>query len=122
MANNKQTYHFKRGNIEIMVKVLKDNLRLYANANVSIKTEELGWIETKHWKLWKSDIFNDRIQAKMNIEPPKLQFKGRGFHNTIFIPDRDKWCELEMLIYSAYNEAISKQAGKEDIDPDSIDI
>ena len=78
--------------------------KLLANANVAIRTLNLGFITIKGFQIWPSPKFNERLQAAVNITPPSKQAYGR-FYPQVFFEEPKLWFELEEKIYSFYLQA-----------------
>jgi len=87
-------------NLKITI-ILKNNPKLFANANVAINTVDFGFITIKGFQIWKSSIFNERLQEHINITPPNRQFMGHTI-SLVFIENRTLWFDLEEKIYSAF--------------------
>lgn len=105
--------------ISIFLKENKGNL--LANATVSVDTLQFGYITIKGFQIWISRIFNERLQDKINIQPPTKLAYGRA-HQQVFIEDKQKWFLLELEIYNLFLK--SKEPNiheEEEIDIDEID-
>lgn len=103
---------------------LKDKASLLANAIVSLNTIAFGFVTIKDFQIWRSKVFNDRLQEQINIKPPTRAFFGK-FLERVFIEDKNKWYELEQMIYDAFNnERNKKQANNnnEEVNIDDIPL
>ncbi len=110
-------------NIKITI-YLKKYPKLLANANIAINTD-FGYITIKHFCIWKSNLFNQRLNEEINITPPGKPAFGR-FFETVFFEDRNKWYEIEMMIYEEFSKKRSNDPNfknqSEEINPDDIPI
>ena len=93
-------------NIYINVKLRTIN-NLLANIDIGIETERFGYVIIKGFSLWKSEIFNSRLNAHVYIAPAQIKRKGMTFKFYHF-EDEDKWFKLEELIYEAYLKKIEE--------------
>lgn len=87
---------------------LKNGSSLLAIASVSIQTVEFGWVTIKGFRIWKSNVFNQRLQEMINITPPAHSNYGK-WTPTVFFEEPKKWVQLEDWIYSWFN---SERGGK----------
>lgn len=97
---------------------LKNSGNLLANATLSIRTK-LGNIVIKGLPIWKSSIFNDRLQENINITTPTARSHGR-YVPLVFFEDRRAWFEIERLIYSAYLSKKNGSGDEEKVNPEDI--
>lgn len=107
--------------VKINIIFKKDKGNLLANATVSINSVEFGYVTMKGFQIWRSRIFNERLQENINILPPTITPYGRPY-TLIFFENPKKWQVLEEKIYSAFNQTRNKtKALSEDVDVDEID-
>lgn len=111
-------------NLKIVV-FLKDKPKLLANATITLNSAEHGPLAIKYWQIWKSDNMNERLQEKINVQPPSINMYGK-YHPVIFFKDKDQFFAIEERIYDAYCLARNRREGNkphnENVDPDEIDI
>lgn len=102
---------------------LKEKNNLLANATVVISTYDFGFITIKNFQIWKSKVYNERLQENINIQPPGISRYGHYFPS-IFIENNQKWYEMEREIYHAYLDEKNKTNKKatEEINIDEIPI
>ena len=100
-------------NVKIQI-LIKNKNNLFANANLSINTTELGCIKIKGFQVWKSKNFNKRLQASINITPPQNSYHG-NYLAIVFFEDLNKWYLLEELIYKNYCEKRDQEINIEEI-------
>ncbi len=106
--------------IEInIIPTKKEGSLLLATANITFDTYACGKITIKGFLVWKSERFNERIHERINITPPSKRVYTR-YIAQVFIENKDKWYELEDLIYRAYIAKTSHR--REEVNPDEIDI
>ena len=68
----------KNGNENVKISILlKDKGNLLANANVSFVTLEFSTVTLKDFQIWKSPIYNSRLEDNINIQPPGIMIYGR---------------------------------------------
>src|SRR3989344_8502223 len=108
---------------DVKIKVfIKDKGNLIANANVSINTVLFSFVTIKGFQIWKSDRFNERLQEQVNITPPTKQTYGR-YTPQVFFEDKNKWFELEQMVYDAFNTERQKgnsKSASEEVNVDDI--
>lgn len=85
--------------------LIKNKGQLLANATISFETVYFGLVTIKDFQIWRSQIFNSRLQDSINIKPPTGYSWTRV---TVFFEDKEKWSELELEIYNAYLLALNK--------------
>lgn len=110
---------------EMKIKIyMKNKGKKIATASVSVDTVEFGRITIKDFSIWRSPIFNDRLQEPINITPPCRRNSFGGYFYYIFIEDKEKWPKLEDEIYSAYRLELEKikKGGDESVDPNDVPI
>ena len=89
--------------------ILKSNGSILGNATISVNTYAFGFITIKDFTLWKSHVFNERLQDYINITPPIRNTFGK-YIERVFLENPQKWYELELAIFEAYNAELDKQA------------
>lgn len=105
-------YQYADDNCKVQI-FLKDQEKLLANATVLINITPFGPVTIKSFQIWKSHVFNERLNEPINILPTSIKrFK------LVFFEDISKWFELERIIFEAYSKAKSE---KEDLNIDEID-
>lgn len=114
----------KDENVEISIFFPEKQSSLLANATVSLRTIEYGFVTIKGFCIWISSRLNDRLQEKINITPPSKQIRGR-YRPIVFVEEPiDNWYCLEARIYDAYHKAKIKikykQKQNEDVNPNDI--
>ena len=84
--------------IEIKIKLSeKPNLR--ATAVISF-----GDITVKGFRISVSEHENENMQGeKIYLQPPSYR-AGRGYQKLVFINDKDKWIEIEKLVFKEYQK------------------
>jgi hypothetical protein len=102
-------------NIKIEIKI-KNKVKLLANANLILLTNDFGWVSIKDFQIWESNVYNKRLQDFINIKPPSVRVFGR-YLDRIFFEDSEQWEILEKLIFDAYKQ---KQAELAPINYDAI--
>lgn len=106
---------------DVNIKVfIKDKGNLIANSNVSINTVLFAFVTIKGFQIWRSDCFNERLQEKINITPPTRPAYGR-YIPQVFFEDKNKWFELEQMIYNAFNTERLKKSLKQKTEDVNID-
>lgn len=106
-------------NVKIKIVFPKKQMRLLANANISLNTIEYGFITIKGFQIWPSSQMNTRLQEEINITPPSRMLFGR-YYPFVWIEDEKQWHELEGRIYDAYHKAKNKQVDSEKVNPEDI--
>lgn len=110
---------------DVKIKVyIKDKGNLIANANISVNTILFGFITIKGFQIWKSPHFNERLQEAINIQPPSKLVFGK-YIIQVYFENRDKWFELEQMIYDAFNSERRKNSSiheSEDVNTDEIPL
>ena len=91
---------------------------LLVKATVTINTPVFGFVTIKGFIVWESRNKNERLGDKINITPPSLQAFGRYFP-LVFFEDREKWFELEELIYTKFKEVA---AGNITVNPEEVPL
>ena len=107
------------GDVKIKV-FIKDKNNLIANANVSLNTLDFGFVTIKGFQIWRSNVFNQRLNEQINITPPTKQTFGR-YTQQVFFEDKDKWYELEAKIYDVFNNDRNKKLSKQSVEDINID-
>lgn len=105
----------------IKIKIIIQNKNsLLANANISLNTFDFDFVTIKGFQIWKSTHFNERLSEAINITPPTKQAYGH-YYQQVFFENKEKWYELELMIYEAFNNALNKGSLKsEDVNVDDI--
>lgn len=75
---------------------------LLAKVSVSLKTNYLGFVTFKWFKIWKSNNFNERLQEAIYIQPPVSLAYGASHPQFRCEEGEDKWHLLEMKIYECF--------------------
>jgi hypothetical protein len=114
----KNIFQYEDENLKIRIKLKKNSPKLLANADL-IFNSHYGFITIKDFQIWRSDYFNERVQAKINIKPPSRNNYGH-YTPYIFIENENSWHDIERLIGSAYFNAANKLP-EEEIDVDVLD-
>ena len=100
--------------------IVKNKGNLLANANISLNTFEFDFVTIKGLQIWKSSRFNERLSEMINIKPPSIPKYGR-YIDLVFFENEQKWYELELMIYEAFNSECNKRSSKsEDVNVDEI--
>lgn len=99
---------------------IKNKGNLIANANVTLETVEFGQITIKGFQIWRSRNYNQRLSEAINITPPTRQ--GYGFPTLVFFESKNKWYELELIIYETFNLKRNERANEELTDKDMDEI
>lgn len=102
-------------NIEIKIFLKRNKGNLLANASVSILTTDFGFVTIKNFQIWKSNLFNSRLQDKINIVPTNKYSFGHTFQ-LVFFEDENSWFELERIIYKAFANEKSEEIDLDDVD------
>ncbi len=111
-------------NADLKIKIiLKNKGNLFANADISIYANSYGFITLKGFQIWKSNVFNNRLNDNINIQPAgKIAFGH--FYKQVFFEEKEKWYELEMEIYQEYLKVVNnkKNFNEETVNPEDIQI
>lgn len=111
-------------NVDVKISIfLKEQPNLIANATVSLKTIIFGFVTIKGFQVWRSNIFNGRLQEPINITPPTKQVFGKYTHQ-VFFESSKEWFALESKIYDALNKARERNSKKlptENISPEELE-
>jgi len=95
-------------NIKIEIKI-KYKVKLLANANLLILTNDFGWINIKDFQIWESNNYNKRLQEYINIKPPSVRVFSK-YIDRIFFEDVKQWEKIEKLIYDEYLKKLAESA------------
>ena len=95
-------------NIKIDIKI-KNIRSLLANANISLLTNDFGWIIIKDFQIWESNLLNTRLNDKINIVPILVNVHGK-YIVKVFIEDSVNWEKMEKAIYEAYKTKLLENA------------
>lgn len=124
MSYQNQEPQINEENIKIVI-FLKDKPKLLANATITVQSMEYGQVSIKNWQIWKSDNMNERLQEKINVQPPSINMYGK-YHPVIFFQDKDQFFQIESRIYDAFCKARTTREdhkpNNENVDPNELDI
>jgi hypothetical protein len=85
---------------------LKNSGTLIGTADVSINTEEFGYMVVKSFQIWKSQVYNTRLKSHANITPPSIK-KGNTYFKLTYFEDNLGWERLESQIWNEYLNQLS---------------
>jgi len=111
----------KNEDVRITIILKNSSNNLLANATISIETTYFGFVTIKGFQIWRSRVFNERLQEAINVKPPTIMPYGRPYQ-FVFFEDKQKWFELESKIYDSFVKIrdISKNDDSENINLDEI--
>ena len=87
---------------------MKNIGNLLANANISLSTNDFGWVTIKDFQIWISNNLNTRLNEKINIEPLSVNVHGR-YLVKVFFEDLKLWEVVEKEIYDSYKKKLAEE-------------
>lgn len=97
-------------NVKINI-TLQNKGNLLAKAVISLNTIEFGFVTIKGFQIWKSKVFNERLQEAIYIQPTIKLAYGHAYPQ-VFFENNQKWLDLEMKIYETFIEERSNSQSK----------